>query len=117
MMINQFKQQSAISDNPLEAWQEDELIQAMVEEKENFQFTTDFEDPNNTNFGGFSKEKMDTYLQEKGELDRRIFERARVILGPEQLEAFKAAQTQQQKLMEMGMRMATQMFGSEKEGE
>ncbi len=117
MMVDQFKRQPAISDNPLEAWQEDELIQAMVEERKTFQFTTDFEDPNNMNSGRFPKEQMDTYLREKEELDGRIFERAHAILTPEQLEAFKATQTQQLKLMEMGMRMATEMFGSEKEGE
>jgi hypothetical protein len=120
MTLNQFKQRLGSSGGLLEYHQEDQLLQAMREEREDTDFTHDFENSTPADFELFSEKNLEKYFQEEEELSQRVYERARNILTPDQLPVFKSFQEGQLSMKKMGMRMAAQMFGQlkkEKTGE
>jgi hypothetical protein len=115
LIVRQFRESLADSDNPLDKSQGDQLIQVIKEEKENFPFTMDVQNPDGMNHGQFSAESITTYMKEKAELNKRVLERVAAILTPEQQDAFRSFLENQQKLEEIGMKMATQMFHQKEE--
>ncbi len=93
--------------------QQQQLIQMMSDERNNFKWTTDYN--NKAAFNGdysamFSEDKITQFAKEKEQLDQQTFARARQILNPEQLVAFQQFQTSQRELQLAGMNMAAQMF-------
>jgi hypothetical protein len=113
MVFGQFQDQMAGSSTALSAAQQQQLMQAMSDERSSFKFTTDYSDQ--SKFDGdyasaFSDEKMAQYFTESEQLNQRYVARAQTILSPEQLDAYQkflAAQTQMQ---QAGMKMAASMF-------
>ena len=100
------------SADPMTDDQEDKLIRAMHEERTNFQFSaTGFGDKQLPDPSQFTPDRIAKLMDETAKLQDQYVTRAATILTPGQLEQFKANQKQQRAMQEMGMKMATKMFG------
>jgi hypothetical protein len=114
MQLNAFKQQAG-SDYPLNDQQTEALLAFMKEEKKNVAATTGLplgdsnKDPAKLQ-ALLSEDKMSELLQAQDTISQRVYERARTILSPDQLEAFGRFQTNQMQMMRMSMNMARRMF-------
>ena len=112
--MSQLKSQLAVAGAAaLSSEQENLLVQALSEERQNFKFTTDYNDQ--SKFTGdfteyFTDEKLNAYSQERAQLDERSLERARQILTPEQFASYEKFQTAQREMQVNAMRMAAKMF-------
>ncbi len=117
MAVSGFKDQLAGGEMPLNSAQEQQLIQAMTQEREGFKFTTDFGNQTTLSedmLSQFTEERMNVYFQEQEQLNQRYLSRAQSILSPEQYAAYQKSLTAQQEMGKMGMKMAVQMFGTKK---
>lgn len=97
--------------------QEQQLVQAMSQERQGFKFTTDFNDQSNVSedmFGKFTEDRMNVFFQEQEQLNQKYLARAQTILSPDQYSAYQKSLTSQQEMMKMGMKMAASMFGTKK---
>lgn len=117
MAVSGFKDQLGSGTTPLTDDQEQQLIQAMTQERQNFKFTTDLSDK--SKFTGdlasmFTEEKMNVYFQESGQLNQQYLARAQGILSPDQLTGFEKYLNNQQTLQKAGMQMAVKMFAPAK---
>lgn len=100
----------AMNDN-----QEQQLIQAMSEERQGFKFTTDFTKQNDFSqdmFGKFTEENTSRFMQEQDQLNQKYLARAQTILSAEQYAAYEKSLKAQQEMVRVGMKMAASMFGS-----
>jgi hypothetical protein len=113
--VNQFGDQLAGTPTALSADQQQQLIQAMSDTRNNFKWTTDFNNANNAANGGyasmFTDDKINQFADENAQLDQQITAQAKQILTPEQLTSFEQFQTAQRQMQTVGMKMAVQMFG------
>jgi hypothetical protein len=101
----------------LNANQEQMLISAMSEERQNFKFTTDFsnqQDFSEDMFSKFTPERIDLFLQEQDQLSQKYLARAQTILSADQYATYQKSLKTQQDMMKMGMKMAASMFGKKK---
>jgi hypothetical protein len=117
MAVSGFKDQLASGGTPLNNDQEQQLIQAMMQEREGFKFTTDFANqttPSEDMFSRLNEDTLNAYFQEQEQLNQRYLARAQTILSPEQYTAYQKSLVAQQELGKMGMKMAAQMFGQPK---
>lgn len=117
MAVSGFKDQLAGGEMALISDQEQQLIQAMSQEREGFKFTTDYSNqssPTADMFSQFTEDKLNVYFQEQDQLNQRYLARAQTILSPEQYTAYQKSLTAQQEMARMGMKMATQMFNAKK---
>jgi hypothetical protein len=113
MTVSQFSDQLSGNTTPLSPEQQQQLMQAMSEERNGFKWTTDYnnKNPANGDFASmFTDDKISQFAQEKERLDQQILARARQILTPEQITAFEQFQIAQSKMQMAGMKMAAQMF-------
>jgi hypothetical protein len=113
MAISQFQDQLAGSANPLSPDQDQQLIQALNEERTNFKWTTDYNNKNAADVDYstmFTPDKMATFATEKTQLDDLVLARAKQILSPDQFTSFQTYQVQQRDMQIAGMKMAAQMF-------
>jgi hypothetical protein len=73
---------------PLNQTGQDQLLALMYQERENFPFTTDYNDTTKIDYEHFHEfyaaDRLDTYYQEMEQLNERIVERAQQLLTPEQ---------------------------------
>lgn len=114
-VVSGLKDQLAGGPTALNADQEQQLVQAMTQQRQNFTFTTDYSDQSkfNGDFASmFSEDKMSQYFQQLDQLNQQYTESARSILSPDQLDAFQKYLANQQQLQKMGMQMAAKMFGT-----
>ena len=117
MAVSGFKDQLAGGEMALKSDQEQQLIQALTQERGNFKFTTDYSrqsNPTEDVFGQFTEEKLNVYFQEQEQLNQRYLARAQTILSPEQYAAYQKSLAAQQAMAQMGMKMAAQMFNAKK---
>jgi hypothetical protein len=118
MAITGFKDQLGAA-NGLSDSQESELLKAMSQERGNFKFTTDYSDKsklNNSDWGTmFSDDKVNTFMQEMGQLNQQYITRAQSILTADQLTSFQKYLDGQTALQKAGMQMAAKMFGGNAE--
>ena len=113
MVVSQFGDQLAGGPTALTADQQQQLIQAMGEERNGFKWTTDFnnQNPPNGDFTAmFTEDKMNQFAQEKAKLDEQTLARAQSILTPDQFTAFQEFQASQRQMQVAGMKMAAKMF-------
>ena len=113
MTVSQFSDQLSGNTTPLSPEQQQQLMQAISEERNGFKWTTDYnnKNPANGDFASmFTDDKISQFAQEKERLDQQILARARQILTPEQITAFEQFQIAQSKMQMAGMKMAAQMF-------
>jgi hypothetical protein len=116
-MVSDLKDRLGAGINAITDTQEQQLLQALVQERQNFKFTTDFGDK--SKFDGdltsmFTEEKIDTYFNELDQLHQRCLTQARSILSPDQETTFEKYLDGQQKLQKAGMQMAAKMFAPPK---
>jgi len=119
MSLNMYKDQQGTGPGALNPEQEQQLLQVMGEERQNFKFTTDFSDRSKLDgdFASyFTDEKIDKFMQESEELNRRYLDRAKTILTPEQLEPYQKFLNSQREMQKAGFKMAASMFGGQKSG-
>jgi len=119
MAISTFKDQLGSGPTALTPDQEQQLVQAMSDARQNFKFTTDFSDQSkfNGDFASmFTEEKINQFQQEKQQLDQQWMTQATNILSPDQLSAFDKFLAGQRELQVVGMKMATKMFGGQGSG-
>ena len=117
MAVSGFKDQLGGGELALNDAQEQQLIQALSQEREGFKFTTDFgnkETMSGDVFSQFTEDKLNVYFQEQDQLNQRYLARAQTILTPEQYAAYQKSIANQQEMARMGMKMAAQMFNSGK---
>jgi hypothetical protein len=117
MQLNQFNQQLAGGDHPLSSDQQTQLLSIMNEERK--ALTTDFA---NLGWAGgqpsnpqdiLAEDKLNQVLDLQQGLGQRVYERARFVLQPEQLNAFGAFQTNQLSMQRFGIKMLQSMQGGE----
>jgi hypothetical protein len=119
MQLNQFKQQTAGSENALADQQTEQLLALMKEEKQTVAAATGQALPGTGRDQAdlqalLSEEQADKLLQSQETVNQRVFERAKSLLSPTQLEAFGKFQTSQMQTLRMSMSMARQLFGPDK---
>jgi hypothetical protein len=113
MAVGQFSDQLAGSATPMSSDQQQQLIQAMTEERTGFKWTTDYsnKNPGDTDFAQmFSEDRMSQFAQEKAQFDQQFLVRAKQILSPEQYTAYEQFQAAQRELQINAMKMAAKMF-------
>jgi len=113
MTVSQFNDQLAGGATALTADQQQQLIQMMSDDRNNFKWTVDYN--NKTALNGdyasmFSEDKINQFAKEKEQLDQQILAQAQQILTPDQLASFQQFQATQRELQTAGMKMAAQMF-------
>jgi hypothetical protein len=116
MTLNSYKDTLGQGPGALTPDQEQQLLQAMSEERQKFKFTTDFSDQSKINgdlASMFTEEKIAQYQTERQQLDNYYLQRAQGILTQDQLGPFEKFLTSQRDMQSMGMKMAAKMFGSQ----
>lgn len=107
--LNLFRQQMG-SDNPLTDQQAEQLLTFMREEKQNALANGQtFPAPGQDAAGlqaALSDEQINKLLQSQEGVNQRVYERARTILSPQQMNAFGEFQNNYLQMMRMGMSMA-----------
>lgn len=93
--VRNFTSRLAESGNPLPAAAQEQLITAMFEERQNFPFTVDYNDPLKFDYEHmreyFSDERIDAFFAESEQLNERILARVQSLLTPEQAEVLRGA--------------------------
>jgi hypothetical protein len=119
MQLDQFRQQTAGGANALTDQQAEQLLAFMKEEKPNMATLTGQPSAGTgqdqaANFQAMlSGEQMDKLLQGQEDANQKVYERAKAVLSPEQLDAFGEFQTNQMSMMRMGMTMSRKFFAPE----
>lgn len=119
MAVSNFKDQLSGGVSPLSGDQEQQLIDALTQERQNFKFTTDFNDQSKMAADPASmltEERIETLFKEMGTLNEQYISRAQGILSQEQLASFEQYLRNQQSLQKAGMQMATKLFAPAKPG-
>jgi hypothetical protein len=117
MTVSGLSDQLGSGANALAGDQEQQLIQALGDIRQNFKYTTDFSDKSqfNGDFASmFTEDKMNLFFQESDQLNQQYLAKAQNILSPDQLDAFKKYLSNQQAMQKMGIQMAVKMFGGGK---
>jgi hypothetical protein len=121
-VLNMFQQQNAGTPSALSDQQTDQLLALMKEERQNVATATGQPLPGSgddqiSNLQAMtSPEQMQKFLESQETVNDRVYDRAREVLSPDQLQSFGQFQTNQLQMMRMGMTMASKMFGSQKSG-
>ena len=113
MVVTQVADQLADSPRAVRADQEQQLFDAMVEERQNFKFTTDFSDPSKLkgNVASYYTEvNKQRYLQELEQLSQSYLARAQSILSPDQLAAFQSSLASQQAKQAASVTVVSKLF-------
>jgi hypothetical protein len=118
MTMSQFSDQYAGTPNALTAVQQDQLVQAMSEARNNFNWTSGLSQRSASANGDIASlltdDNIKKFAAEQEQFDQTILTRAQTILTPAQLAAFKEYQTTQRELQGASMNMAKQMFKTPK---
>ncbi len=120
MQLNAFKTQVGDSYNLTEP-QTEALLTFMKEERDNVAATTGLPlDPADKDPAKlqalFSGDKVDQLIQAQETIGQRVYERARTIFSPEQLETVRRFQTNQTQMIRVGLSMMRSFSGSAKAG-
>ena len=114
MALSGFKDQLG-GNAGLSAEQEERLIAAMTQERQNFRFTANPMDPTQAGANPaamFNEEQVARFIEETDQLNQRFLGQAQSILNAEQLEAFQRHLQQQQTMQRLGMQMGARLFGA-----
>jgi hypothetical protein len=119
-VLNMFQQQNAGTANALSDQQTDQLLGFMKDERQNVATATGQPLPGSGDDqiaslqAMTSPEQMQKLLDSQETVNDRVYDRAREVLSPDQLQSFGQFQTNQLQMMRMGMAMASKMFGAQK---
>lgn len=112
LSLSQFKQQLVMADTSIDRTQEDQLVQAMADERKDMAKDPAYLDLQKEPPSGFTQEIADRWAKQQAMYNERVLQRAAGILGKQQLDAFRTFQENQMRLQQMQMKMAVSMFGS-----
>jgi hypothetical protein len=114
MTMSQFSDQFAGTPNALTADQQDQLVQAMSDARNNFNWTSGLNQQNpgaNGDMGALlTEDNIKKFVTEREQFDQQFLARAQQILTPAQLAEFEIFQKNQRELQGAGLNMAKQMF-------
>lgn len=115
MMLSQMDKDLAGSGGELSDATYRELLGVMHDERENFEFTSDLSDQENTDLSPerFSRQNLANYANDIRNLNDTICQKARPILTPEQYDAFVDSLKTFTDMQIAQLEMAAQMFGGE----
>lgn len=123
--VNQFMDQVAGTPNALSADQEQQLVQAMTQANNNYQWTSAL---NQTKANGSAQsdpmaqlallndDNINQAAAESEQFDQQFFAKAQQILTPDQAAAFQQFQTSWRQMQVSAMKMAAQMFPQGNQG-
>jgi len=116
--LNQFRQQTAGNENALSDQQTEQLLAIIKEEKQAVAAATGQPLPgmgqDQANMQAMlSGEGTEKLIQTQDTINQRAYERARQVLTPGQLEPFGQFQTNQLRMMRLGMNMARKFMGTD----
>jgi hypothetical protein len=113
MVVTQAADQLAGGPKAVLPEQQEQLFNAMVEERQKFAFTTDFSDPSKLKgdvASYYTEANKQRYIQELEQLSQRYLGRAQSILSPEQLGAFQTTLASQQAKEAAGVTVGAKLF-------
>jgi len=114
MTVSQFGDQMAGSPTALSPEQQSQMIQALSDSRNNFNWTSGLNQQNpaaNGDIAGMlTDDNIAKFAAEREQFDAQFLAKAKQILTPEQYPAFEKYQEQQRQLQLMGLNMAKQMF-------
>lgn len=114
MSVGQFSDQLAGTPTALSSDQQQQLIQAMSDARNNFKWTADLNLQNpgaNGNMAAvLTENNINQFAQEREQFDQQFLSAAQKILSPQQFAAFEEFQNTQRQLQITGLKMASQMF-------
>jgi hypothetical protein len=115
MSVGQFNDQFSGTPNALSGDQQNQLVQAMSNARNDFHWTSGLNQPNPGANGDMASllaaDNIDRFVAERTQFDDQFLARAQQILTPGQLTAFKEFQVTQRNMQVAGLKMAGQMFG------
>ena len=117
--VTEFEDQLAGGPKAVNADQEQQLISAMIEERQNFKFTTDYTDHSKLTgdlAAYFTEDRVKQYQQELEQLNQRYLERAQGILSPEQLGAFQTSLAAQEARATANMQIMAKFIAAKPAG-
>ena len=113
MAMGQFRRRlEGAGVEPLEERQEEELLRAIKEEREDFEFSASFSDPGNFDLGRFTDENVSAFVEERQKFHEQVLRRSEHILTEGQLKEYRATIENQLKMERIQMEMAARMFGT-----
>jgi hypothetical protein len=109
------KKLSGLGQSSLGPEQEDGLLRAIYEERQNFKFQVDYRDPLNYDYEHlrefFSEENLNIFFHDMERLNENILLRVQALLTPEQSAAFQTLQQDQLEKGKVVVRMTNALFG------
>ena len=117
--LNQFRQQAGDDENALNDQQTERLLAIMKEEKQAVAAATSQPSPGETPDAAqmqamLSEDGADKALQSQEAVNQQVYERAKEVLSPGQLDSFGKFQTNQLQMMRVGMSMAANILAPAK---
>ena len=118
MQLNMFRQQLSGGDAALNDQQTEQLLSMIKEEKQIAQMggqpiITSGQDPAEVK-AILSDDQSEQLIQSQEAVNERVYERAKTVLSPEQLNSFAKFQTNHLQMMRMGMGMARKLMGGDR---
>jgi RNA polymerase sigma factor (sigma-70 family) len=113
MVVTQLSDQLADGPKAIRPEQEQQLFDAMLQERQSFKFTTDLSDPSKLTgdvASYYTEDSKKRYLQELDQLGQRYLGRAQSILSPEQLGAFQSSLASQQAMQAASVTVVSKFF-------
>lgn len=116
MVLSQAEATLANTDQALSDDTYHNLVEMMYDQKQNFDFSTDFQDEKNMDMSPerFSQQNLTNFGKDLDRLNETIFSKAQSMLTAEQFEAFKQAVTTTTDMQKTQLEMAAQMLGGKK---
>jgi hypothetical protein len=114
MQMDQFKNQLAGANMPMDDAQAAQLMQIMKEEKAASPAPISDDQTQMPKKDTFTAENLEKQLAWMDDYNRRVQDRAAGVLTPEQFIQYKNFQEQQASMQKLGLQMAKQMFGGDK---
>ena len=107
MVKSAFKDKGLDFDEATEA----KLMDSLYETRSNWKFEHDYSNPANLSPDSLNEEALNRYAEENAKMQESVETKVREFLSPEQFDAFRAAQKQQQEMMQLGLKLSRGMFG------
>jgi uncharacterized protein YbaA (DUF1428 family) len=116
MQIDQFKNQLAGANMPMDDAQAAQLMQIMKDAKAASPAPISDDQTKMPNKDSFTAENLEKQLAWMDDYNRRVLERAAQVLTPDQFKQYQSFQEQQTSMQKLGLQMAKGMFGGDKGG-
>jgi hypothetical protein len=112
--LSMFKQQNAGTENAITDQQTEQLLALMREEKKNIASSGQPVMGNGQDAASIQamldSDQLEKMMASQEDVNQRVYDRAKSVLSPSQLDSFGQYQTNQLQMMKVGMTMAKKMF-------